>query len=144
MVCDALGQDVSGARRLTLHGFREWFTFCFIVSDLGRRALNPGSSKSTARCSVFLATLAVSLNIKMASIGRRSLADAQDHSEVGCHICNFYQDLKYRPDAQRGGSQIPMQPQSYGPYAHAQSGAPVQSGLQGPGPYGGGQMPGYK
>ncbi|KAF2107613.1 hypothetical protein BDV96DRAFT_589071 [Lophiotrema nucula] len=29
------------------------------------------------------------------------------YKEVGCHICNFYQDIKYRPDvqAQLGGGQ---------------------------------------
>ncbi|KAF2223474.1 hypothetical protein BDZ85DRAFT_261649 [Elsinoe ampelina] len=24
--------------------------------------------------------------------------------EVGCHICNFYQDIKYRPDVQNGSA----------------------------------------
>ncbi|KAF2139994.1 uncharacterized protein K452DRAFT_327903 [Aplosporella prunicola CBS 121167] len=36
--------------------------------------------------------------------------------EVGCHICNFYQDIKYRPDVQaqaNGGQGMPMQ--NYGP-----------------------------
>jgi hypothetical protein len=23
------------------------------------------------------------------------------YSEVGCHICNFWQDIKYRPDVQQ-------------------------------------------
>jgi len=23
------------------------------------------------------------------------------YKEVGCHICNFYQDIKYRPDVQQ-------------------------------------------
>ena len=33
------------------------------------------------------------------------------HKEVGCHICNFGQDVKYRPDVQQqidgGGGQGP-------------------------------------
>ncbi|TID26801.1 hypothetical protein E6O75_ATG01294 [Venturia nashicola] len=34
--------------------------------------------------------------------------------EVGCHICNFWQDIKYRPDVtnQHGPGQVPLQ--SYG------------------------------
>ncbi|EMC98931.1 hypothetical protein BAUCODRAFT_31207 [Baudoinia panamericana UAMH 10762] len=34
--------------------------------------------------------------------------------EVFCHICNFHQDVKYRPDVQQqnnGGQNIPMQNQ---------------------------------
>lgn len=35
--------------------------------------------------------------------------------EVGCHICNFHQDIKFRPDVEQqknaGPNQIPMQPQ---------------------------------
>ncbi|QDS70711.1 hypothetical protein FKW77_002359 [Venturia effusa] len=32
--------------------------------------------------------------------------------EVGCHICNFWQDIKYRPDVtnQHGPGQVPLQP----------------------------------
>jgi len=47
--------------------------------------------------------------------------------EVGCHICNFYQDVKYRPDI-TGDANYPMQP-----------GKPGQPGQ--PGPPGG---PAYK
>lgn len=43
-----------------------------------------------------------------------------DH-DVGCHICNFYQDVKFRPDVQSqidggqgAGGGIPMQPQNQG------------------------------
>lgn len=57
---------------------------------------------------------------------------------VGCHICNFFQDIKYRPDIQQmmnqGGNesgQIPMQPQQQGYNA---------AGAAGPGP---GPGPGY-
>ncbi|EON67132.1 hypothetical protein W97_06385 [Coniosporium apollinis CBS 100218] len=39
--------------------------------------------------------------------------------EIGCNVCNFYQDIKYRPDvqAQQGGGpqQIPMQGYGGGP-----------------------------
>ncbi|KAK3048011.1 hypothetical protein LTS18_013021, partial [Coniosporium uncinatum] len=38
--------------------------------------------------------------------------------EVGCHVCNFYQDMKYRPDVtgQNGAQQqIPMQNYGGGP-----------------------------
>ncbi|KAF2090916.1 hypothetical protein K490DRAFT_71216 [Saccharata proteae CBS 121410] len=34
--------------------------------------------------------------------------------EVGCGICNFYQDIKYRPDVQAQGGQIPMTAYSSG------------------------------
>ncbi|KAE9978174.1 hypothetical protein EG328_001625 [Venturia inaequalis] len=32
--------------------------------------------------------------------------------EVGCHICNFWQDIKFRPDVanQHGPGQVPLQP----------------------------------
>ncbi|QIW98101.1 hypothetical protein AMS68_003619 [Peltaster fructicola] len=41
------------------------------------------------------------------------------YHDVSCHICQFHQDLKYRPDVQalansRGGGQIPMQGQPQG------------------------------
>jgi len=44
------------------------------------------------------------------------------YHDVGCHICNFHQDVKFRPDVQsqmNGGdagahSGIPMQPQNQG------------------------------
>ena len=39
--------------------------------------------------------------------------------EIGCNVCNFYQDIKYRPDvqAQQGGGpqQIPIQGYGGGP-----------------------------
>jgi len=35
--------------------------------------------------------------------------------EVGCHICNFYQDIKFRPDVTGGAGSYPMQPQHAGP-----------------------------
>lgn len=28
--------------------------------------------------------------------------------EVGCHICNFFQDIKFRPDVTNQHGQIPM------------------------------------
>ena len=28
--------------------------------------------------------------------------------EVGCHICNFWQDIKYRPDVQQNHGAMPM------------------------------------
>jgi len=48
--------------------------------------------------------------------------------EVGCHICNFYQDIKYRPDvtSQHGGlpqQNYPMQ--GYGGGGGDGGGAPT-------------------
>ncbi|KAI4920986.1 uncharacterized protein J4E92_007607 [Alternaria infectoria] len=54
--------------------------------------------------------------------------------EVGCHVCNFWQDIKYRPELahlanggkpQEGGAAMPM------------------NGYGGQGPPGGGAPPGY-
>ncbi|KAF2758792.1 hypothetical protein EJ05DRAFT_364148 [Pseudovirgaria hyperparasitica] len=30
------------------------------------------------------------------------------YHEVGCHICRFFQDIKYRPDVEANHGQIPM------------------------------------
>ncbi|KAF2093402.1 hypothetical protein NA57DRAFT_81330 [Rhizodiscina lignyota] len=40
--------------------------------------------------------------------------------EVGCHICNFYQDMKYRPDVTNGQGNVAMGP--YGGGGHPPGG----------------------
>ncbi|KAF2638361.1 hypothetical protein P280DRAFT_471477 [Massarina eburnea CBS 473.64] len=65
------------------------------------------------------------------------------YKEVGCHICNFYQDIKYRPDVQAmmgNGAPGGQQPQSYA-MAGGEQGKPApppqgQQGYYGPAPAG--------
>ncbi|GAB7354968.1 hypothetical protein MBLNU459_g5582t1 [Dothideomycetes sp. NU459] len=52
------------------------------------------------------------------------------YHDVGCHICNFYQDIKFRPDVQQQmdnpQQQIPMQPYGNQPGVPNQSKPPAQ------------------
>ncbi|KAF2476140.1 uncharacterized protein BDR25DRAFT_278952 [Lindgomyces ingoldianus] len=62
------------------------------------------------------------------------------YKEVGCHICNFYQDIKYRPDVQQqmgfgNGSQ---------PQGGMLMGPPSAHDGRGPPPAGVPQHPQYK
>jgi hypothetical protein len=41
--------------------------------------------------------------------------------EVGCHICNFWQDLRHRPDVEQGHGNVPLQQ-----YAAGGQGPPQQ------------------
>ena len=66
------------------------------------------------------------------------------YKEVGCHICNFYQDIKYRPDVQQmlGGAEGGPPPQHNQP---PQGGYMMGGGQQGPPPpQGVPQHPQYK
>ncbi|KAF2017706.1 hypothetical protein BU24DRAFT_407697 [Aaosphaeria arxii CBS 175.79] len=69
------------------------------------------------------------------------------YRDVGCHICNFYQDIKYRPDvqAQMGGGGQQQQGYAMGPPQGQQGqqgyGGHYQ-GQGGPPPHGG--VPQYK
>jgi hypothetical protein len=61
------------------------------------------------------------------------------YKEVGCHVCNFYQDIKYRPDVQQmiGGGAAPQQSYAMG----AQGGYAAGGHEHGPPPAG---VPQYK
>lgn len=78
----------------------QWFTFCFVpIIPFSLKPWHEGESRRLP------STL-------------RQYADQS--AKVGCHICNFFQDIKYRPDIQQqveggggAGGQIPMN--NYGP-----------------------------
>ena len=106
-----------GGRELT--ATRQWFTFCFIVrTDIGDGAI---ALTVVAHHTVFHQAVAR----KCPRTARHGM-ELTWVQEVGCHICNHFQDLKcvvwsmndreltlsrYRPDITGGGApNYPMQP----------------------------------